>query len=690
MSIPFEEVVLGCVLLGATLGASAIAGGLLVWRRMPELRGAVRAAAVGLVVSIAVLAVHVVPLTLGIMSRATVLATALVLLVAASRLPVNASGARPAPAVPPGAWSARLIAGVGLAALGLYVVAFVIARASDPIGSVDSLSFHLPHTARWIDSGSLWAIDSFVPGWAFGHYPNNGDIFQLAAILPWDNDALVRFVTYPFAGLALVAMYATAVELGAQRAVALTFSVLGVALPITMAMTLDYALTDAAALAGVATGVLFGVRHARTGARADLVLGAAGLGLALGTKWYGLSNAIALVAVWAVARVAARHGLRRVTADTALAGGVMLATGGVWLVRNLVLSGNPVFPVKVAPMGVTVFDAPPDPIRETYGFALTHYAGDLDLWRSVILDQLAASFGLAGAVLLAVAVASIVLAARGRRPDPRVVTLGVGALVLTALYAATPYSAVGPDGAPLVRTAARYGTPALTLAIPLAAWLATRLPRAALAIQLAGLGFLLEAMSRYDEATLPSVRSAGEVRPVAAAVTLAGVVGVALAVGRRGTWSALSRTWRISTATALGLAAAAVAVVAADRAQESFNRDRYVSVDRAYAWLNANAPSGARVGISGDWPVDPYPPPWPAFGPRLGNEVEYVGPTVRERLERYASAGPYTAALRAGAYDIVLVGLAPGTDRRVPELAWTRAAGYSEVTRSARVALLRR
>lgn len=689
MSIPFDEVVLGCVLLGVTLGASVIAGRLLVSRRMPELRGAVRAAAVGLVVSVAVLAAHVAPLALGIMSRATVLATALALLVAAARLPAVPAPARPPSPAPPGAWPARLIAGVGLAALALYVVALVIDRASDPIGSVDSLSFHLPHSARWIDGGSLWAIDSFVPGWAFGHYPNNGDIFQLAAILPWNNDALVRFVTYPFAVLALLAMYATAVELGARRAVALTFAVLGVALPITMAMTLDYALTDAAALAGMATGVLFGVRHARTGARADLVLGAVGLGLALGTKWYGLSNAVALVAVWAVARLVARHGLRRVAADTALAGGVMLATGGVWHIRNLVLSGNPLFPVKVAPLGITIFDAPPDPVRETYGFALTHYAGDLDVWRSVILDQLAASFGLAGAALLVAAGAAIIFAARGRRPDPRVVTLGVAALVLTAVYAATPYSAVGPDGAPLVRTAARYGTPAVTLAIPLAAWLATRLPRAALAIQLAGLGLLLEAMSRYDEATLPSLRSAAEARPVAAAVALTGVAAVVVAVSRRGPRSVPPQTRRLAAAV-LGLAAAAVVVVAVDRVQESYNRDRYVSIDRAYAWLNANAPSGVRVGISGDWPVDPYPPPWPAFGPRLGNEVEYVGPTVRERLERYAAPAPYTAALRAGDYDIVLVGLAPGADRRVPELAWTRAAGYSEVIRSSRVALLRR
>ena len=68
---------------------------------------------------------------------------------------------------------------------------------------------------RWIQEGSLWPVDDFIPDRAPGNYPQTGDVFVLAVMLPFDGDFLVRLVPYPFLALLGVSVYAGARELAA-------------------------------------------------------------------------------------------------------------------------------------------------------------------------------------------------------------------------------------------------------------------------------------------------------------------------------------------------------------------------------------------------------------------------------------------------------------------------------------------
>ena len=92
-----------------------------------------------------------------------------------------------------------------------------------------------------------------------------------------------------------------------------------------------------------------------------------GLGLAFGTKWYAVPAVAVVVVVWG------RHGCWRDGPPAAPRRdgrglvGIVGCVGGFWLLRNLVESGNPFFPVKVSPFGVTLFDAPPDIERSSTG-----------------------------------------------------------------------------------------------------------------------------------------------------------------------------------------------------------------------------------------------------------------------------------------------------------------------------------
>jgi hypothetical protein len=99
-------------------------------------------------------------------------------------------------------------------------------------------------------------------------------------------------------------------------------------------------------------------------------------------------------------------------------------------------------------------------------------------------------------------------------------------------------------------------------------------------------------------------------------------------------------------------------------------------------WIHVNAPQDRRIGVTGLWPLEGYAPVYPAFGPRLRNEVEYIGPTVRNALRRYREPESFQAALARGVYDLVLVGRGRPPGGVTREERWTLEAGFAPVAQS--------
>ncbi len=234
------------------------------------------------------------------------------------------------------------------AALGL-----IRAEGSDPVISFDALNYQLPQVARWIQSGSMWQLDQMFPDYSNATYPHHGNLLLLAVMLPVSDDTLARFVPIPYAGLGGLAVYAAALELGASRGWALLASATPLAIPIFVRVALEGTQTDTPFYFFFTAAALFLLRHHRTAARSDLVLAGLALGLALGTKWYALTTIPVLLIVWALARWRGRlrwwrDGLRLV--------GLIALGGGIWLVRNAVETGNPLYPQPLGPL-----PAPPGP-----------------------------------------------------------------------------------------------------------------------------------------------------------------------------------------------------------------------------------------------------------------------------------------------------------------------------------------
>ncbi len=669
--MPLTDFLIGCVLFSLMALGVLVATGLVVQRRLGHLDRLERVLAAIVVGTALLIGVHLVPLLLGVLNRATVLvACALAVLVAtrvrpAAPAPPDDRGPPPPPSRP---WQWAL----ATAAPGFALVAAVadLGRwAGDEIIGVDPLTFHLPNVGRWIQTGSLWQIDQFVPLLAHGNYPNNGDVVMLSAVLPWHNDFLVRAPFVVFLLVTAFAVVAVARELRAPAAASVLAGAAVVSIPIVGVATIPRALPDSLLWATYACGVLFLLRHARSRRTSDLILAATALAVAFGTKWYGISSVGILVVVWTAARLV--RGQPRALRDGLLVGSLALLGDAAWLARNLVESGNPVFPVKIAPFGVTIFDAPRDVLVEQVGFSILDYLGDPPILRQ-LAGEVFDGLGLL-AIICAAALAAAAIIDR-RRLDPRIMLLGAAAIALVPVYAWLPGTALGNPGDPfLANVNTRYAVPILILLAPVAAWSVGRLPRLlAATTELAlAVAVVIGAYRGYE------VRG---VRDPALAV-------VALAVVGAGLWALWQARRRPAALVGAAILVAIVTLAGAHRVEQRINDARYLGIDPAIDTLLRVAPRDRKIGLASDWSVGGLTPIWPSFGTRIANDVEYIG-YFDGFLRRYPTRRRFAAALAGGRYDVIVVGRGFYPPQPTREQRWALDAGWRTIALSTRLRVM--
>nr|MBA2792472.1 glycosyltransferase family 39 protein [Thermoleophilaceae bacterium] len=376
--MPVGDYLIGIGFAIVVWGGAAAVAEVVVRRRLPDLRGTPRLLASVLLGLATLIAAHLLPGTVGLLSREAVALVLMAAALAAWRLVPRLVLPPEAPRAEVPASDgrlARVMAGLAIGAVGVLAIAFLARLVPDPPDHVDALSFGLPGIAEWIRTGSLLEVGAFFPLFEVRTYPNNGDVVYLAAVLPFGNDSFVRFPAVPLLALTGLAVYAIGRELNASFAPAALAAALVLAVPTVGEPALEHIKPDVFMYATFAAGLLFLLRHGRTGAGADLLLAGTGLGLAFGARWYGISSVIAVVFVWALATLLARRGVGQVARQSAGLAGVILAAGGYWLVRNALLTGNPVYPVDVSPFGITIFGAPPNVFAEGLGASLVDRIG---------------------------------------------------------------------------------------------------------------------------------------------------------------------------------------------------------------------------------------------------------------------------------------------------------------------------
>ncbi|MBV9309949.1 MAG: glycosyltransferase family 39 protein [Solirubrobacterales bacterium] len=574
-----------------------------------------------------------------------------------------------------------LLALTAVIAVSAWLVGELVHAAGHPVTGQDALAFDLPIIGQWIQSGSVWHLTELFPYQVHGTYPQSGHLLLAAFVLPFHNDAFVRFPGYLYTAVTGATVYGIARELRATRSTAAVFAAMFANLPMN-GLDLENSLPDPVGLATFAAGLLFLVRHARTKRTSDLVMAGLGLGFAAGTKWYFTSSVAALAVLWLLLSLvggrplAVARGRREVLARWARLASVAALAAGFWLIRNLVQTGDPFYPV---------LSGAPDPNLSVFGFTIAHYITDLSVIRHYVYPAFRIVLGLPGLLTLAGLCWALLrarqLRSQWRELDSMLLLLTASAVLLAVVYALTPYSAFGPRGEPFLASVnVRYLIPALCVAVPaIAATVGTTGPRVRAAAEFAAVVATLQGV--HGAYTL--LHTGRKALAVGLAITLAAVcVGI---LWRRRHFPAPR------PALVIGLGAViAVAALGGYEVQQRLNRSRYASSDPTFAWIQQH-PSSRRIGLTASNNFfSALPPAWPMFGPNIENHVAFVGRLDQDRLIQPGSLAGWLRAVHAGRYDMVEIALHPEpSPAPVTQLRWALAAGFPVVSRSASYELVR-
>jgi hypothetical protein len=352
--------------------------------------------------------------------------------------------------------------------------------------------------------------------------------------------------------------------------------------------------------------------------------------------------------------------------------GLVLLVGGFWLARNWAKGDNPLFPLKVDPLGVTIFDAPRDVFRELQGYSISDYLFDATIWKDYFWPKFLDAMSWAAVALWAGLISGGLIALwRARIPAERrgdagkVLALCAAAAIVVVAYIVTPYTATGEEGKPLFAAVnSRYVLPAMVLAVPVGAWALRAAGEWRQLFELVFVAAALDGLRRTLDLPGPDLTAGGLARALVV-ILAAGVVALIL-------WSVRRRGSRLALAAATAIVL--LLLVAGLRKQEtSYAGNRYTGVPIFSGFQKA--PPGTRVGIVGEgWGN------YALFGPEFRTDVEYIGPVRKHLLTTYRRQNEFQRALRAGHYDYVVVQEISSLDPTLPQRQekWLKRAGYKQ------------
>lgn len=513
----------------------------------------------------------------------------------------------------------------------------------------DTMQYHMPFAAGFAQSGSITALHYFDPTYLSWFDPANAELVHAEGILLVGRDIVSPLMNLGWLALALLAAWCIGKPYRRGWLSVLATGSLLLA-PIFLIRQPGQAMTDtpAAALLLASGALLVAALDSREEGdriRPELVpyvvVAALAAGLALGTK----ANLLPEVFVLAVGAVIITVPGTKLRVGAIWATAILL-TAGVWYIRNLVVTGNPLpwFGFHFGPLSLPATDQIAAAFPASKNYSVAHYFTDGAVWRDYLLPGLKVALGNVWPLLLALvavgAVGPLVLRAT---PVQRV--LGAAALVGIVTYVLSPGTALGVEGRPtLFPTNVRYVLPALALALavlPTPRALRGAVATAILAV-LAGAVFVANLV---HETSLSDPYLAG-------ALLLTVLASLAATVAA--TWSTGRLRWL--DAGLFGAAVLGLAVALYWPQVQHYETKRYTDVwpgmhlTSVFKW--SKDMSGARIALAG---TEGAAFQYAYYGDDGTNRVIYLGdPGPRGSFNPIQTCDAWREAINAGNFDYVI------------------------------------
>jgi hypothetical protein len=553
-------------------------------------------------------------------------------------------------------WSLAALAAVAVTVAQWATGTWIAVRHGMLYG--DTLLYHGPEVARFVQGGSPLDASYGYADPVANFYPMNSELLPAVSVVLLGYDSLLPFINLIWLGVAFLSAWCLGRPYEMERQAVCLVAIVFVA-PLLVSSQPGGIYNDIVVAALLlAAGALLVCGADRWPA---VLVPATAAGVALGTKFTAAAmvGALTLVVPWFAPRG------RRV-ATLAAWTATLLLLSGVWFLRNLIETGNPLpgVEVSVGPLEL------PNP-RMPDSFGIVEYLDVPGVWANTFRPGLESGFTQGWWLLASLVILSIALgiAVPPSRPV-RLLALVAGAGLVAYLF--TPRSGGGieeiptyfPSNLRYVTAPVAMGLALLPLSRP-ARRLFVRPEAAAIPIGAFLTVLLLDGVDRY--ATVQVVSG------------LAVVMAVAVAAGAT-RLGPLGRRPVLVAGAAVGLLA--LVSLGAWRVERSYIQKRYVELPVS---LGNELPGDARVGAVGGGATYQF------FGPTLNRSVERIGRTYDDgSFVPIESCETWVRAVREGGYDYLYLTprlvLRDG-DRYIlgsvfgsvtPEIDWTRKTSSVE------------
>jgi hypothetical protein len=314
---------------------------------------------------------------------------------AAGIAPAPTEDDRPAPVRhEPLEWMATLL-GVGI--IAVQWMTHVGASVGRGMNHPDTLWYHLPFAARFVQNGSFTGLEG-IGYVAARWFPFNSQMLHAQFMVAYGDDAFSPYLNLAWAAMALLAAWCIGTPRG-NGPLALLLAAFALGIPAMAGTQPGQASSDIACAALLLAAVAL-LLEAEDFAPVPLALAGLATGLAISTKvTIAVPIAVLVIGVLVTTLVARRF------AVSALWAGAVGLTGSFWFVRNWVSTGSPLpwFDLALGPVTLSATAAEEGP-------PLSDTIFDGDAWETMYRPGLAQGFGRAWPFVLAIAVAGIVLA----------------------------------------------------------------------------------------------------------------------------------------------------------------------------------------------------------------------------------------------------------------------------------------
>jgi len=240
--------------------------------------------------------------------------------------------------------------------LVLFFQSLVIATVL-PANAWGALNYHLTFPVAWMKSGRIEVFSFSLGDHADSYSPSNIEFFFFLLLAPLKSDLLAKVGQLAFWVLGALALYSLARELGMSPKAA-RFPALFFALTLQVFRQAFTAEVDVAFAALMITFYYFWLVYERKMERRWLVLAAISYGLFLGTKYVAVFYTpwvLLPILISIFRRRGEPNYLKNAVINLCLFFGVAASFGGFWYIRNLALTGSPIYPASVKVFGATIF-----------------------------------------------------------------------------------------------------------------------------------------------------------------------------------------------------------------------------------------------------------------------------------------------------------------------------------------------